>query len=67
MIRHGARRQPRGGRTENNPILGPHPSPAKQSLINLRIFGAQAGLLYLAERNRHRGCAGRDVLSSHMR
>lgn len=42
----------RGG-WENNPIFGPHPSPAKQSLINLGIFGAQAGVFALTERNRH--------------
>lgn len=42
----------RGG-WENNPIFGPHPSPAKQSLINLGIFGAQAGVFYLTEHNRH--------------
>lgn len=42
----------RGGH-ENNPIFGPHPSPAKQSLINLGIFGAQATAFYLTEHNRH--------------
>lgn len=42
----------RGG-WENNPVFGWHPSPAKQSLINLGIFGAQAGVFYLTEHNRH--------------
>ena len=42
----------RGG-WENDPIFGRHPSPAKQSLINLGIFGAQAGVFYLTEHNRH--------------
>lgn len=42
----------RGG-WENNPIYGRHPSPAKQSLINLGIFGTQAGAFYLTEHNRH--------------
>lgn len=42
----------RGG-WENNPAFGRHPSPAKQSLINMGIFGAQAGLFYLTEHNRH--------------
>ena len=41
----------RGG-WENNPIFGRHPSPAKQAGINLGIFGAQAGLLYVTEYNR---------------
>lgn len=42
----------RGG-WENNPLFGPHPSPARQSLINLGIFGAQTGVFYLTEHNRH--------------
>ena len=42
----------RGG-WENNPVFGRHPSPAKQAGINVGIFGAQAGLFYLAEHNRH--------------
>lgn len=42
----------RGGH-ENNPLFGPHPSPAKQSLINLGFFAAQAGVFHLTERNRH--------------
>ena len=42
----------RGG-WENDPIFGRHASPAKQSLINLGIFGAQAGVFYLTEHSRH--------------
>jgi len=42
----------RGG-WENNPIFGKHPSPAKQAGINLGVFGAQAGLFYVTEHNRH--------------
>ena len=42
----------RGG-WENNPVFGRHPSPAKQSLINLGFFVAQPGVFYLTERNRH--------------
>ena len=42
----------RGG-WENDHVFGRHPSPAKQSLINLGIFGVQAGVFYLTERNRH--------------
>ena len=42
----------RGG-WENNSVFGLHPSPAKQSLINLGFFAAQSGVFYLTEHNRH--------------
>lgn len=42
----------RGG-WEGNPLFGRHPSPAKQAGINLGIFAAQSGLLYLTEHNKH--------------
>lgn len=44
---------PDGRGAKLNPIFGRHPSPVKQSLINLGIFGVQAGAFYLTEHNRH--------------
>ena len=41
----------RGGH-ENNPIFGSHPSPGTQAGINLGIFTAQSGALYLTEHSR---------------
>lgn len=53
----------RGG-WENNPIFGRHPSPAKQAGINLGIFAAQSGALYLTEHSRRSWIrrSGRDLL-----
>ena len=54
------------GGSENNPIFGPHPSPAKQAGINLAVFVAQAGAFYLTEHSRHRWVrwTGRALLAS---
>ena len=49
-----------------NPVFGRHPSPAKQSLVNLGFFAAESGVFYLTERNHHAWVrwAGRAFISN---
>jgi hypothetical protein len=41
------------GGSENNPVYGRHPSPARQAGINLAFFAGESAVFYLTEHNRH--------------
>ena len=41
------------GGVEQNPLFGPHPSPAKQAGVNAGIFAGEVLAFHFTERNRH--------------